>query len=128
MIEATAYIYYNEVKICKIIFRETSQIDFEYIFQPDYLKIASLIGFKGIQGLNLSLKKKEYIRKNIIPSFIYEHSPFTFKFEGPKCYARNRNGDNEFHYANDVNGIPLLDFLAQTEYVYFGDNLTIRKI
>ena len=128
MIETTAYIYYHDVRICKIIFREISQVNFEYIFQPDYIKIASLNGFKGIQGLNLSLKRKEFIRKNIIPSFIYEHSPFTFKFEGPKCYARNRNGDKEFHYANDVNGIPLLDYLAQKEYKYFGDTLTIHKI
>lgn len=50
---------------------------FEYVFEPNYFLIDLLDSkyFQGIPGLNLDLKKQEYIRKNIIPTFISERVP-----------------------------------------------------
>ena len=127
MIEVFAYIYNFEKKICRIIYREYSCEEFEYIFEPYYDEIDSTIGFKGIQGINLSLRKKEYVRKNIIPSFIYEHSHLTFEFRDNKCYVRDRIGNNDFHYANKIGDVTLLEYLATCDIKYFGDNLTIRN-
>lgn len=128
MTEVVAYIYFNDTRICRITYREYSCADFEYIFEPFYEEIDSLVGFKGIQGINLSLRKKEYVRKNIIPSFIYERSPLTFEFTDKKCYVSNRIGDKNFHFANSIEGISLLEYLARSNLTYFGDNLTIRNI
>ena len=126
MIEVSAYIFYQSVRICKITYREYSCEDFEYLFEPIYETIDSLDGFKGIQGINLSLRKRVYVRKNIIPSFIYEHSPLTFEFIENKCYVRNRIGDKNFHFANKIGDISLLEYLSQCDIKYFGDNLTIK--
>ena len=128
MIEVSAYIYYIDIKISLIIYREYSYTEFEYIFEPYYEVIDSIMGFKGIQGLNLSLRKKEYIRKNIIPSFIYEHSPLNFDFVDNMCYVRDRTGNNELHFANRIGDVTLLEFLAACDSKYFGDKLTIKAI
>lgn len=64
-------------KICKITYRLFEDESFEYVFEPNYFLIDLLDSkyFQGISGLNLDLKKQEYIRKNIIPTFISERVP-----------------------------------------------------
>ena len=126
MIEVSAFIYLIDKKICRITYREYTIDEFEYIFEPDYEVIDLITGFKGIQGLNLSLRKKEYVRKNIIPSFIYEHSPLKFEFVENRCYVRNRIGNKDLHFANKMGDVTLLEYLAACDIRYFGDNLSIR--
>ncbi len=52
-------------KICKITYRLFEDESFEYVFEPNYFLIDLLDSkyFQGIPGLNLDLKKQEYIRK-----------------------------------------------------------------
>lgn len=64
-------------KIAKIEYEEWEDGAFNYIFRPFYNVIDMLPDhlFQGIPGLDLSLKKAVYERKNIIPTFISERTP-----------------------------------------------------
>ncbi|MBE6696859.1 MAG: hypothetical protein E7587_10475 [Ruminococcaceae bacterium] len=64
-------------KIAKIEYEEWEDGTFNYIFRPFYNVIDMLPDnlFQGIPGLDLSLKKSVYERKNIIPTFISERTP-----------------------------------------------------
>ncbi|MBO5240272.1 MAG: hypothetical protein J6B56_02480 [Clostridia bacterium] len=64
-------------KIAKIEYEEWEDGAFNYIFRPFYNVIDMLPDrlFQGIPGLDLSLKKAVYERKNIIPTFIAERTP-----------------------------------------------------
>ena len=64
-------------KIAKIEYEEWEDGTFNYIFRPFYNVIDMLPDhlFQGIPGLDLSLKKAVYERKNIIPTFISERTP-----------------------------------------------------
>lgn len=110
----TAYIYYFDKRICKITYIENDICDFDYIFEPDYKIIDTLNNFHGIQGINLSLRKKEYIRHNMLPTFIFEHSPLA--------------GKKSFNKAHRIDGLTLLEYLSKSPLQYFGDNLSIRAI
>lgn len=112
MIISTAYIVYSDRKICKVVYYEYDESNFKYVFEPYYDEIKELRNFRGIQGLNLKLHKKEYIRRNMLPTFIFEHSPLA--------------GEKDFHKANRINNLTLLEYLAQSDMKYFGDNLTLK--
>ena len=64
-------------KIAKIEYEEWEDGAFSYIFRPFYNVIDMLPDhlFQGIPGLDLSLKKAVYERKNIVPTFIAERTP-----------------------------------------------------
>ena len=111
---STAYIFYSDRKICKVIYHEYDESNFEYVFQPDYEEIKGLENFRGIQGLNLKLHKEEYVRRNMLPTFIFEHTPLA--------------GKKDFYKANRINNLTLLEYLAQSEMKYFGDNLSLRLL
>lgn len=112
--ESKAYIYYLDFKICEIRYIEDNTTEFEYVFIPDYTIIDRIKGFKGIQGIDLSLRRKEYHRKNMIPSFIFEHN--------------NLPGKKTFHRAVRIDGVCLLDYISRHSVTYFGDKLTIRPL
>lgn len=107
-----AHIYAMELSICTITYIEAEETDFQYIFEPNYENIAKLKDFRGIQGIDLSLQKKTYIRRNIMPSFIFEHNPLP----GKKTFRISRN----------INGMCLLEYLVNSNKKYFGDKLEIR--
>ena len=107
-----AHIYYKSTCICSITYVEENEREFEYVFEPIFDVIDTLAGFRGIQGLDLSLRREKYIRKNMIPTFIFEHNPLS--------------GKKSFHKAERINGMCLLEFLSKSNYKYFGDNLTIK--
>lgn len=113
MYSSTAYIYSNDVKICQVIYREFDEHTFEYIFYPYYDAIDSLVNFKGIQGIDLNLRREKYVRKNMLPVFIFEHSPLS--------------GKKSFYKANRIAGMTLLEYLSNCKLQYFGDNLYIRS-
>ena len=64
-------------KIAKIEYEEWEDGEFNYIFRPFYNVIDMLPDhlFQGIPGLDLSLKRAVYERKNIVPTFIAERTP-----------------------------------------------------
>lgn len=64
-------------KIAKIEYEEWENGEFNYIFRPFYNVINMLPDylFQGIPGLDLSLEKAVYERKNIVPTFISERTP-----------------------------------------------------
>lgn len=64
-------------KIAKIEYEEWEDGAFNYTFRPFYNVIDMLPDrlFQGIPGLDLSLKKSVYERKNIVPTFIAERTP-----------------------------------------------------
>jgi len=106
-----ACIFYLETNICRITYQEIDDKNFEYIFEPFYKAIDKLSNFRGIQGLDLTLRKEKYIRRNQLPSFIYEHNPMPDKII--------------YHSFHRVSGITLLEYIARSKEQYFGDKLHI---
>ena len=104
--------------VCKIeqIYYENDE--FEYIFTPYYNVIALLDSsvFQGIPGLNLDLEEETYIRKNQIPTFIYERTP-------------QQNREDLWKLLDEV-GLDYLDhleWLIRTDKTYTGDRLLVRR-
>ena len=64
-------------KIAKIEYEEWEDGQYEYRFYPFYNVIDMLPShlFQGIPGLDLSLRRASYERKNTIPVFISERTP-----------------------------------------------------
>ena len=113
MISITSYIYFKEIRIGEIVYEERAEKDFSFTIIPSYEIIDSLDGFRGIQGINLELRKEKYVRHNMIPTFIFEHNPLP--------------GKKHFHKAYRINGKTLLEYIAENELKYFGDQLSIRS-
>jgi len=91
---------------------------FEYIFTPYYsvIDLLSPITFQGIPGLNLDLRKTKYIRRNKIPTFIYERTP-------------QENREDLWEHLDSV-GLEFLDhleWLIRSDYEYTGDNLSVSS-
>ena len=103
-------------KICKITYRLFEDESFEYVFEPNYFLIDLLDSkyFQGIPGLNLDLKKQEYIRKNIIPTFISERVP-----------QKNREDFYELLEKLNMKFMDPIEYLIRTDEQYFGDNLFV---
>ena len=90
---------------------------YEYIFKP-YYKIIELLNsefFQGIPGLNLDLKKEVYIRKNKMPTFIYERVP-------------QKNREDLWELLDEVNldYLDHLEWLIRTDKIYTGDNFVVE--
>ena len=64
-------------KVADICYTEREDESFVYEINPNYSVISLLDTkeFQGIPGLDLDLKKKSYIRENVIPVFISERTP-----------------------------------------------------
>ena len=105
-------------KICRIEYYEDSSQNFFYVFTPDYDVIDRLPpgGFHGIQGLNLRLRKRKYIRKNVLPTFITERAPIHTR-ENLQCLMAGMNMEKY---------IPL-QWLKQTTSQYFGDEMFVAE-
>ena len=106
--------YKLEYRVCDIFYEVNEDETFKSIFRPNYsvISLTSLDFFQGIPGLDLDLKKKEYIRENIIPTFISERVP-------------NENRVDYYDLLKEV-GLevmePLLYLIRTTKY-YCGDYL-----
>lgn len=105
-------------KIADIEYIEYENEEFEYIFIPNYSVIDLLDYdlFDGIPGLDLSLKKEKYTRKNIIPVFISERSP-----------GKNRENLYELLHDCNMNYYNRLEWLKKTDTQYFGDSMYVRE-
>ena len=107
-----------EYVICKLTYILNKNETFKYIFKPNYSVISLLKPpvFEGIPGLNLDLKREEYIRENIIPVFIAERVP-----------QKNREDLYELLDAVGLDFIDPIEYLIRTDLQYFGDNLYLIK-
>lgn len=112
MMTYRACIYHTNIPICKLTYIEYSEIDFKYVFEPIYSNLDKLDNFRGIQGIDLSLRKTMYIRKNQMPNFIFEHNILS--------------GKKNFYVSKHIDGMCLLEFLANSNNQYFGDKMYIR--
>lgn len=114
--ESIGYVYFKDTRICKITYKESDLRNFEFIFEPDYSAISTLKDFRGIQGINLELRQDKYLRRNMMPSFIYEHTPI-----GGSDFRENLN------LAKRIEGLDVIEFLCKTKLQYFGDQLHIES-
>lgn len=60
--------------LCVITYKLYEDETFEYVFKPNYnvVDLLPISFFDTIPGLDFSLRKKEYVRKNIVPTFVNE--------------------------------------------------------
>ncbi len=105
-----------EYQISKIEYRLWENEEFEYRFRPDYAVISLLDDslFQGIPGLDLDAKKEEYVRRNIVPTFISERSP-----------GKNRENLWELLESHGMEYLNQLEWLIRTDTKYIGDRLYV---
>ena len=102
--------------LCKIEYILKEDDNYKYIFRPNY-SVIELLGsniFQGIPGLNLDLKKEEYIRDNINPTFISERVP-----------SKNREDYYELLSSVNMTYMDPIKYLILTKDQYSGDNLFV---
>ena len=107
-----------EYRVCIIEYLENEDGSFEYRFFPNYPVIDLLNSdvFQGIPGLNLELKEKVYVRKNILPVFISERVP-------------SINREDYYEILDEVNMkfMEPIEFLIRSKQRYSGDHLYVIK-
>lgn len=107
-----------EYAVCKISQVSYEDDTYEYIFEPNYSVIDLLNSdvFQGIPGLDLELRKARYVRKNRIPTFIYERTP-----------QENREDLYEYLDEYELDFLDPLEWLIRTDLKYTGDNLMVSR-
>jgi len=113
--QGTICLDYNSIRycVCNLSYTIFQDDSFEYVFEPNYFVIDLLSSsvFQGIPGLNLDLREKQYVRKNLTPVFISERVP-------------QKNREDLYTLLNEIG----LDYLNPIEYLlrtnkrYGGDN------
>lgn len=103
-------------KVSDIAYTIYEDDSFIYTFTPFYPVIDFLPStlFQGIPGLDLSLRREYYIRRNEIPVFISERTPSSNRVDLPELL--DKVGMN---YLNP------LEWLIKTDTIYSGDNLYV---
>jgi len=107
-----------EYVVSKIEYCLRKNDDFEYKFIPNYSTIELLDSsiFQGIPGLDLTLHKKEYVRRNKVPVFISE-----------RCPSENREDLWEILTEAGMSYLDPLQWLIVTDKKYIGDRLYVKK-
>lgn len=107
-----------EFAVCKIEYILWEDETFKYIFTPYYDVINLLESniFQGIPGIEIDLKKKEYIRENVIPTFIAERVP-----------SEKREDYYELIQKVGMNYMNPVDYLIKTQGKYSGDKLYVKE-
>lgn len=106
-----------EFYVCKITYILNEDESFKYIFEPNYNVISLLDSdiFQGIPGLNLDLKRKQYIRTSL-PVFISERVP-----------QKNREDFNEILSSLNMDYMNPIDYLIKKKMKYSGDNFYVKE-
>ena len=104
--------------LCEIDYLINKDETFRYRFKPNYSVIELLKSdvFQGIPGLNLDSKKDEYIRENIVPTFISERVP-------------SKNREN-YYMMLEEHGLDYMDpimYLINDSGRYSGDTLFVIR-
>jgi len=107
-----------EYAVCTIEQVTYEDQTYKYIFKPlyDIIDLCDTSFFQGIPGLNLELKKNEYIRENKTPTFIYERTP-----------QENREDLWDLLEEVRMEYLDKLEWLIRTDRVYTGDNLVVKR-
>ena len=105
-------------KVADINYTEREDESFVYEIKPNYsvINLLDTKDFQGIPGLNLDLKKKSYIRENVIPVFISERTP-----------AKNREDLWTLLKECDMQYLNQLEWLIRTHTQYSGDKLFVKR-
>lgn len=103
-------------KIAKIEYEEWEDGTFNYIFRPFYNVIDMLPDhlFQGIPGLDLSLKRAVYERKNKVPTFIAERTP-----------SEHREDLWALMEESGMQSLNRLEWLIKTDKRYSGDRFFV---
>lgn len=104
-------------RIAKITYTQWEDRTFEYRFWPNYSVIDMLPAelFQGIPGLDLTVRKKCYARKNLEPVFISERSP-----------GENRQDLWQLLEPYQMEYLNRLEWLIRTDMNYSGDRLYVK--
>ena len=104
--------------LCDISYSVDVDDNFDYIFTPNYNVIDLLDSsvFQGIPGLDLDKRKPQYVRKNIIPTFISERVP-----------QKNRIDLYELLKEAGLDYLNPIIYLLNTKKQYFGDKFFLKK-
>lgn len=107
-----------QYSVCSIEQIHYEDDTFKYLFKPFYNIIDMLKPsfFQGIPGLNLELRKAEYIRVNKTPTFIYERTP-----------QENRQDLWELLDEAAMKYLDKLEWLIRTDKKYTGDSLMVER-
>ena len=107
-----------EYAVCTIEQVTYEDQTYKYIFKPlyDIIDLCDTSFFQGIPGLNLELKKNEYIRENKTPTFIYERTP-----------QENRQDLWDLLEEVGMEYLDKLEWLIRTDRAYTGDNLIVKR-
>ena len=107
-----------EYAVCTIEQVTYEDETYKYIFKPiyDVIDLCDTSFFQGIPGLNLELKKNEYIRENKTPTFIYERTP-----------QENRQDLWDLLEEVGMEYLDKLEWLIRTDRAYTGDNLIVKR-
>lgn len=110
--------YGIEYVVSKISYIEWEDETYKYVFTPNYSVIDLLTYpvYQGIPGLKMELRKKEYIRENMVPVFISERSP-------------NKNREDLWELLAEV-GLDYhnqLEWLIRTNTRYIGDRFYVKR-
>lgn len=99
--------------VCDIKYAINEDDTFCYTFIPRYSVIDLLSSdvFQGIPGLDLDLRKAQYERKNILPTFISERVP-----------SDNREGLQELLEKVDLGYLDPIEYLIMNKNKYSGDD------
>ena len=107
-----------EFRICRIDYISKDDGHYSYVFRPDYSIIDMLSPplFQGIPGLNLDLRKEEYVREDMEPVFITERTP-----------GENRADLWELLQSVGMDHLNRLEWLIRTDLQYFGDPMYVIR-
>ena len=107
-----------EYSVCKIDYIINEDDTYKFVFTPYYDVIDLLESdiFQGIPGLNLDLRKEEYIRENMRPVFISERVP-----------SEKREGYRDFLKKVGMDYMDPVEYLIRTDYKYSGDNFYVIR-
>ncbi len=105
-------------RVSKIEYVLCEDDSFSYTFTPNYSVIDLLTTalFQGIPGLNLDLRKSQYVRKNTTPVFISERTP-------------GENREDLWKLLEDcgMNYLNRLEWLIRTDTRYGGDRFYAER-
>ncbi|WP_172135107.1 helix-turn-helix domain-containing protein [Adlercreutzia sp. ZJ473] len=104
--------------IARIDYAERENGTFEYAFTPRYpvIDMLSTAVFQGIPGLDLDMRKKRYLRRNRVPTFIDERTP-----------SERRENVQELLEACGMTYLNRLEWLIRTDLRYSGDLLYVDR-
>ena len=107
-----------EFRICRIDYTVRDNGHYLYRFRPNYGVIDMLSPplFQGIPGLDLELRKEEYVREDMVPVFISERTP-----------GENRADLWELLQSVDMDHLNRLEWLIRTDLQYFGDPMYVIR-